>query len=56
MNKRNYKKNIQERIDQKSIVLNGKGFFPKKLIIIESGKTLVYRIVRTKQGKYQLNR
>ena len=56
MNKRIYEKNIQERINQKSIVLNGNGFFPKKLIIIEPGKTLEYRIVRTKQGKYQLNR
>lgn len=47
---------ITERIEQDSIVLDGKGIFPKKLIIIESGKKIEYRIVKTRFGKFQLNR
>jgi len=47
---------VYERIEHKVIILNGKGFFPKRLIIIEGEKRLEYRIVKTKQGKFQLNK
>ena len=50
------KKNIQERIDQDSIVLDGNGIFPKKLIIVCPGKKLEYRLIRSRLGKYQLNK
>lgn len=47
---------VRERVEQEAVILNGEGVFPKRLLIIEAGKTLEYRIVRTRKGKYQLNR
>jgi len=44
-----------DRIEGTKIILDGKGEFPKKLIIIlEPGKIREYRIVRTKNGGYLL--
>ena len=52
-----YKDNLKsDRIVGNKIILNGQGLFPKELIIIEAGKKLEYRIIRTKYGKYQLNK
>jgi hypothetical protein len=48
--------NQPDRIEGDKIILNGQGNFPKPLIIIEPDKRLEYRIVRTRQGKYQLNK
>ena len=46
-----------ERIEKDVIVLNGKGHFPRKLVIVdEPAKKLEYRIIKTKQGKYQLTK
>ncbi len=45
-----------DRIEGDTILLDEKGQFPKKLIIIlESGKRREYRIVKTRNGGYILN-
>lgn len=45
-----------DRIEGDKIILDGKGRFPKKVIIVlEPGKIREYRIVRTKNGGYLLN-
>ena len=38
------------------IFLNGQGKFPKKLIVFEADKKLEYFIVKSRNGKYQLNK
>jgi len=43
-----------DRIVDNNIILSGNGKFPKKVLIFETGKMLEYRILRTRQGKYQL--
>lgn len=45
-----------DRIEGNKIILNGKGVFPKKLIIKEAGNKLEYRLIRTQHGKYSLNK
>ena len=45
-----------DRIEKGKIVLNGSGQFPKDLIINEKGRPLKYRLIKTKNGKYHLNR
>lgn len=51
--------NIQiprDRIEEDRIILDGKGPFPKRLIIIlESGEKREYRIVKTRNGGFILN-
>ena len=48
---------VIERIEKDVIVLNGKGHFPRKLVIVdEPAEKLEYRIIKTKQGKYQLTK
>lgn len=53
------KKTIQasvDRIEEDTIILDGNGPFPKRLIIIlESGKKREYRIVKTRNGGFILN-
>lgn len=45
-----------DKIEGDKIILDGKGYFPKRLIIIlESGKMREYRIVKTRNGKFILN-
>ena len=45
-----------DRIEGDVIVLDGKGYFPKRVIIItEEGKKREYRIVRTYKGGFILN-
>jgi hypothetical protein len=45
-----------DRIEGDKIILDGKGRFPKKVIIIlEPGKVREYRIIRTKNGGYLFN-
>ncbi len=45
-----------DRIEGDEIILDGKGPFPKKLIILlESGNKREYRIIKTRNGKYILN-
>ena len=45
-----------DRIEGDEIILDGKGYFPKRLIIIlDYGKRREYRIVRTKNGGFILN-
>ena len=45
-----------DTIEGDTIFLNGQGFFPKKLVIIEPKKRIEYRIVKSNRGKYQLNK
>lgn len=45
-----------DRIEEDTVFLNGAGRFPKRLVIFECGKALEYRIIRTQNGKYQLNK
>jgi len=45
-----------DRIEEDRIILDGKGTFPKRLIIIlESGEKREYRIVKTRNGGFILN-
>lgn len=44
-----------DRIEGDEIILDGQGKFPKKLIIIDAGRKLEYRIVRTRNGGFLLN-
>lgn len=44
-----------DRIEGNEIVLDGEGEFPKKLIIIEAGRKLEYRLIRTQNGRFLLN-
>lgn len=45
-----------DRIEGDKIILDGKGPFPKKLIILlESGNRREYRIIKTRNGGYILN-
>ncbi|MFC1896943.1 hypothetical protein ACFL0Q_09880 [Thermodesulfobacteriota bacterium] len=46
----------EDRVEGDKIILNGHGKFPKILLITERCRKLEYRIVRTKNGKYQLNK
>jgi hypothetical protein len=39
---------------EKSIFLDGKGFWPKEIIIKEDKEILRYRLIRTRTGKFQL--
>lgn len=46
-----------DRIEGDVIILSGIGVFPKKLIIIlDSGKRKEYRIIKTQNGGYSLNK
>lgn len=44
-----------DRIEGDQIILDGRGRFPKKLVIINAGRRLEYRIVKTRNGGYLLN-
>lgn len=45
-----------DRIEGDKIILDGRGPFPKKLIILlESGNKREYRIIKTRNGRYILN-
>jgi hypothetical protein len=47
---------LMDRIEEDRIILDGKGTFPKRLIIIlESGEKREYRIVKTRNGGFILN-
>jgi len=49
-------KSTIDRIEGDKIILDGRGPFPKKLIILlESGNKREYRIIRTRNGRYILN-
>jgi hypothetical protein len=44
-----------DRIEGDKIILDGRGRFPKRVIILESSKKREYRLTRTKRGGYLLN-
>ena len=50
------KHEVREEVNEKQIVLDGKGFYPRRIIIIEPRKKLEYRLVKTKFGKFQLSK
>jgi hypothetical protein len=46
-----------DRIEQDKIILDGQGKFPKDVIILEAnGEKKEYRIIKTRNGGYILNR
>ena len=45
-----------DRIERDKIILDGMGQFPKEVVISERSATLRYRLIKTKNGKYQLNK
>lgn len=46
-----------DRIEQDKIILDGQGKFPKEVIILEgNGEKKEYRIIKTRNGGYILNR
>ena len=47
---------VEERIEKDQIVLDGAGKFPKAVIILERGRRLLYRLTKTRNGKFQLNK
>jgi hypothetical protein len=45
-----------DRVEGDKIILDGRGVFPKKVIIVlESGKEREYRMIKTRNGGYILN-
>ena len=51
-----FNKDKIDHVEGDRIILNGRGYFPKNLIIYDDSKISKYRIVKTKKGKYQLNK
>ena len=45
-----------DRIEKGKIILNGMGRFPKEVVITGRSSILRYRLIKTKNGKYQLNK
>jgi len=45
----------RDRLEGDKIILDGKGKFPKRVIILEPGKTREYKIIKTAKGGYLLN-
>ena len=56
MNNTQRKLKFRDRIENGKILLNEEGEFPKDLIIQGRHTIKRYRIVRTKTGKFQLNK
>ena len=48
-------KAVQDRIEGNSIILNGQGEFPKRVIIVDKSGSREYRIIKTRTGGYILN-
>ena len=46
---------FKDSIDEKKIVIDGNGQFPKIIIIMENGKTREYELIKTQNVKYLLN-
>jgi hypothetical protein len=46
----------RDRVEGNTIILNGRGNFPKRLLIVELGKKKEYRLIRSRYGKYHLNK
>jgi hemin uptake protein HemP len=46
---------LKDSIDEKKIIIDGNGQFPKIIIIMENGKTREYELIKTQNGKYLLN-
>ena len=46
----------RDKIQGNSIILDGGGYFPKDVIIIDKSIIKKYRLVKTKTGKFQLNK
>lgn len=44
----------KDRVEGDKIILDGQGFFPKKVIILEPGKRKEYLIRKTPKGGYLL--
>ncbi len=48
-------KSLRDRVEGNSIILDGNGHFPKKLIIRTQSALKEYRIVKTRNGGFILN-
>jgi len=48
-------KPFQDRIEGNSIILDSRGDFPKRLIILTKDGVKEYRILKTRNGGYILN-
>ena len=46
---------IQDRIQGNTIILDGRGPFPKKVLILEPGKRSEYELKQTRNRGYLLN-
>ncbi len=56
MTERKDVKRNQDRIEGNSIILDGEGEFPKRVIILDrAGRTKEYRIIKTRYGRFILN-
>jgi hypothetical protein len=44
-----------DRIQGRTIILDSKGEFPKKIIILEEGKEKEYKLIKTRKGGYLFN-
>ena len=49
-------KDLKDQIKGDVILLNGDGRFPKKLLILQPGKRLRYKLVKSKSGNFLLNK
>lgn len=45
-----------DRIENGAIVLDGKGIFPKIVLITEGGRTRKYLLIKTERGGFLLNK
>jgi hypothetical protein len=45
----------KDRIEGETIILDGNGEFPKKLVIVEIEGEIEYQIIKTRKGGYLLN-
>lgn len=51
------KKNNQiDKVEGNRIILDGMGKFPKLIVVVEQHATKEYRLIRTRSGKFQLNK
>ncbi len=47
-------RNISDRIEGNKIILDGRGHFPKQIIIVELEENREYEFRKTSKGNYQL--
>ena len=56
LKKSTFSKSISGKfLNEKKIIIDGNGPFPKKIIIIDNREKREYALIKTRNGKYLLN-